>query len=43
MPGSQSWLSCDGKTFTGDFLMKVGIKVLSSNDMVSHIIEIVKQ
>lgn len=43
MPGSQSWLSCDGKTFTGDFLMKVGIRVLSSNDMVSHIIEIVKQ
>ena len=43
MPGRQSWLDCDGKTYTGDYLMKVGLKVLSSNDMVSHIIEVTRE
>ncbi len=43
MPGRQSWLPCDGKVYTGDYLMNVGIKILSSNDMVSHIIEVVKE
>ena len=43
MPGRQSWLSCNDKVYTGDYLMNVGIKVLSSNDMVSHIIEITKE
>ena len=40
MPGKQSWLSCNDKTYTGDYLMKVGVKVTSSNDLVSHIIEV---
>ena len=43
MPGRQSWLSCDDKVYTGDYLMKVGIKVTSSNDLVSHIIEVTKE
>jgi len=43
MPGQQSHLACHGKTFTGDYLMKVGIKVLSSSDMASRIVEIVRQ
>lgn len=43
MPGHQSWLSCDNQVYTGDYLMKVGIKVLSSNDMVSHVIELTKE
>lgn len=43
MPGQQSWLPCNDKVYTGDYLMKVGIKVLSANDMVSHIIEITKE
>ena len=43
MPGKQSWLSCNGKTYTGDYLMKVGIKVTSANDLVSHIIEITRE
>ena len=43
MPSKQSWLSCNNKVYTGDFLMKVGIKVTSSNDLVSHIIEINKE
>jgi len=43
MPGRQSWLSCNDKVYTGDYLMKVGIKVTSANDLVSHIIEITKE
>ena len=43
MPGRQSWLSCNDKVYTGDYLMKVGIKVTSANDLVSHIIEIMKE
>ena len=43
MPGRQSWLSCDDKVYTGDYLMKVGIKVTSSNDLVSHILEVTKE
>ncbi|MBO7471501.1 MAG: alpha-galactosidase, partial [Bacteroidaceae bacterium] len=40
MPGKQSWLPCNDKVYTGDYLMKVGIKVTSANDLVSHIIEV---
>lgn len=43
MPGQQSWLPCNDKVYTGDYLMNIGIKVLSSNDMTSHIIEITKE
>ena len=43
MPGRQSWLFCNDKVYTGDYLMKVGIKVTSANDLVSHIIEITKE
>ncbi len=43
MPGHGSWLPSDNKVYTGDYLMKMGIKVLSSNDMVSHIIEVTKE
>ncbi len=43
MPGKQSWLPCNDKLYTGDYLMKVGIKVTSTNDLVSHIIEVTKE
>ena len=43
MPGKQSWLPCNNKVYTGDYLMKVGIKVTSTNDLVSHIIEVMKE
>lgn len=43
MPGRQSWLPCHDKTYTGDYLMKVGIKVTSTNDLTSHIIEVRKE
>ena len=43
MPGAQSWLSCNDKVYTGSYLMQVGLRVLSSSDMASHIIEITKE
>lgn len=43
MPDRQSWLDCNDKVYSGDYLMKVGIKVTSGNDMVSHIIELTKE
>lgn len=43
MPGRQSSLSCHGKVYTGDFLMKVGIRLLSTGDLVSHIVELTRE
>ena len=43
MPGRQSWLSCNDKVYTGDFLMKVGVKLTSTNDLVSHIVEVTRE
>lgn len=43
MPGRQSWLSCNDKVYTGDYLMKVGITVTSANKLVSHLIELTAQ
>ncbi len=40
MPGGQSHLPCHDKVYTGDYLMKVGIKVTSPDDLASHIIEL---
>lgn len=40
IPGTKSQLSCNGKTYSGDYLMKVGVTLFSSNKTVSHIIEI---
>jgi len=42
LPGTRSRLSCNGKTYSGDYLMKVGIPVFSSQHTVSHVIEIVE-
>ena len=43
MPGQQSWLDCHDKVYTGDYLMKVGLRVTSANQLVSHILEITKE
>lgn len=43
MPGQKSGLSCNNKVFSGDYLMKVGLKLLTGNDMSSRIVEITKQ
>ena len=39
VPGTQSRLACNGKTFSGEFLMNVGIPVFSSGPTNSHVIE----
>ena len=43
MPGRQSWLDCHDRVYTGDYLMKAGLRVTSGNQLVSHIIEITKE
>ena len=40
VPGTKSGLSCNGKVYTGEYLMKVGIPVFSSRPTNSHVIEI---
>jgi alpha-galactosidase len=37
MPGKTSSASCNGQKYSGDYLMKVGLDVLSSNDGQSHV------
>lgn len=40
MPGKKSRLDCDGKQYTGDFLMKVGLNILTATDGTSHVLEL---
>ncbi len=40
MPGRKATLSADGKTFTGDFLMKVGLSVFTGGQMQSRVVEL---
>jgi alpha-galactosidase len=40
MPGKKSELSCDGQQYTGDFLMKVGLNILTANSGTSHVLEL---
>lgn len=42
MPGKKSQYQFSGKTYVGDYLMKVGLPLLTMQDMASHIIEITK-
>lgn len=41
MPDKQSWLPCNDKTYSGDYLMTVGLDVLTPHKLVSHVIEII--
>lgn len=43
MPNTKSALDFDGKTFSGDFLMKVGLNVLTAKDGNSCVVEIVEK
>ena len=43
MPGQESHLAFHNKCFTGDYLHKVGLKVLGGNQLDSRIIELVKE
>ena len=38
MPGATSGLSCNGQQYTGDYLMKVGLDVLTANEGSSRVL-----
>lgn len=38
MPGKKSDLECNGKQYSGDYLMKVGLNVFSQTDGTSHVL-----
>ena len=40
MPGKQSWLGCNDKVYSGQFLMTVGLDVLTTHKLTSHVLEI---
>lgn len=40
MPGTKSTLSCDGQQYTGDYLMKVGLDILTSKQGTSRVLEL---
>ena len=40
MPGSRSGFSSEGKTFSGDYLIKVGLSLPNNNELTSAVIEI---
>ena len=40
MPGTQSTFDFNGKRFSGDYLMKVGLDVLTPNEGTSHVFEL---
>ncbi len=40
MPNTTSTLDCNGQRYTGDYLMKVGLNILTSNEATSHVIEL---
>lgn len=43
LPGTKSILKCNGKTYSGEYLMKVGIPVFSGRQLASRVIEISKK
>lgn len=43
MPGEKSNFSGNGKIYSGDYLMKVGLNVLSSRQTTSHLFELTAQ
>lgn len=40
MPDTKSALDCDGQQYSGDFLMKVGLNILTANEGTSHVLEL---
>lgn len=40
VPGTKSMLKCNDRTYSGEYLMKVGIAVFSSRQTNSHVIEV---
>ncbi len=43
LPDTKSILKCNGKTYSGEYLMKVGIPVFSGRQLASWVIEISKK
>lgn len=43
LPGKESQLDYNNKVYSGDYLMKIGLKLLTNADMSSRIIEITKE
>ena len=43
MEGQKSRLACNDKVYSGDYLMKAGLTILSASDMTSHIIELTRE
>ena len=43
MPGAKPSLSQHGRTLSGDYLMKVGLNVLSGSATRSHVVELTAQ
>jgi len=43
MPGQESKLGYHNKVFSGDYLMKIGLKLTSGDDMSSRLIELIKK
>ena len=43
LPDTKSILKCNGKTYSGEYLMKVGIPVFSGRQLASRVIEISKK
>lgn len=42
VPGTKSGLECNGQSYSGDYLMKVGVPIFSSNKIKSYVLEISK-
>ena len=38
MSGKQSDLECNGKQYSGDYLMKIGLNVFTAQDGTSHVL-----
>lgn len=43
LPGKKSSLSCHGKVYSGDYLMKIGLPLFTGGHTVSHVVELTQQ
>ena len=43
MPGARSSLSANGKVYSGDYLMKVGLSVFTTGQMRSRVVRLTAQ
>ena len=43
MPGKASSLTCNGQQYSGDYLMKVGLPILTADQANSHVLELIAE